>query len=76
MERRFRRVLSRPEDVILVAEKPPAGIIGWLHGVERGTLESDKRCEILGLVLDSARSTSALATLVKTSHIYRKPISR
>jgi GNAT superfamily N-acetyltransferase len=57
MARRLRRVLGRPEDLILVAEIAPAGVIGWIHGAERGTLESDERCEILGLVVDSAHRT-------------------
>jgi GNAT superfamily N-acetyltransferase len=55
MAQRLRRALARAEDVIFVAEEPQAGIIGWIHGAERDTLESDLRCEILGLVVDSTR---------------------
>jgi GNAT superfamily N-acetyltransferase len=114
MAQRLDRVLARPEDVIFVADEPPAGIIGWIHGAERDTLESDLRCEILGLVVDSrhrsrgvgrglvaaieqwaaARGLEEVAVRsnvtrieshpfyehlgyvrVKTSHIYRKPVS-
>jgi GNAT superfamily N-acetyltransferase len=57
MARRLRRVLGRAEDLVLVAEAAPAGIIGWIHAAERETLESDQRCEILGLVVDSAHRT-------------------
>lgn len=57
MARRLGRVLARVTDVIYVAEEPPAGIIGWIHGAERDTLESDLRCEILGLVVDAASRT-------------------
>jgi GNAT superfamily N-acetyltransferase len=52
MAKRLRRISARAEDVIFVAEESPAGIIGWIHGAERDTLESDMRCEILGLVVD------------------------
>jgi GNAT superfamily N-acetyltransferase len=115
MAQRLRRVLARPEDVIFVADVPPAGIIGWIHAAERDTLESDLRCEILGLVVDSthrgrgvgrglvaaveqwaaARGLEEVAVRsnvtrveshpfyehlgyvrVKTSHAYRKPISK
>ena len=44
-------MLARAEDVIFVADSP-TGIVGWFHGAERDTLESDLRCEILGLVVD------------------------
>ena len=85
MARRLGRVLARAEDVIFVAGSP-AGIVGWIHGAERDTLESELRCEILGLVVDrdhrsrgvGRRLVAAVeawaAARVKTSHIYRKPI--
>jgi GNAT superfamily N-acetyltransferase len=115
MTERLQRVLARPEDVIFVADVPPAGIIGWIHGSERDTLESDLRCEILGLVVDSTHRSRGVGRRlvaaieqwaavrgleevavrsnvtrveshpfyerlgyirVKTSHIYRKPISK
>lgn len=114
MAQRVQRVLARSEDVLLVAEVPPAGVIGWIHGAERDTLESDLRCEILGLVVDSAHRSRGVGrglvsaierwaaargleevavrsnvtrveshpfyerlgfVRVKTSHIYRKPLS-
>jgi GNAT superfamily N-acetyltransferase len=49
---RLRRVLERPEEVVLVAELAPGEIVGWLHGAEQELLESGRRCEILGLVVD------------------------
>jgi GNAT superfamily N-acetyltransferase len=50
---RLERLRRRAEDLILVAEVPPRGIIGWLHCAEQELLESERRCEILGLVVDA-----------------------
>jgi N-acetylglutamate synthase-like GNAT family acetyltransferase len=48
---RVARLLGRDEDVLLVAER--AGqVIGWIHGAEQELVESGRRCEILGLVVD------------------------
>ena len=49
---RLGRLLGRDEECVLVAEVTPAHIVGWLHGGERELLESGRRCEILGLVVD------------------------
>jgi len=48
---RLRRLLLRPEDVVLVAEDERGHIVGWLHGAEQELLECGRRCEILGLVV-------------------------
>jgi GNAT superfamily N-acetyltransferase len=53
MAERLHRVLAKTEDVIFVAEALRPGTIGWIHGAERDSLEVDRRCEILGLVVDS-----------------------
>jgi GNAT superfamily N-acetyltransferase len=52
MGHRLRRLLERAEEVVLVAELAPGEIVGWLHGAEQELLESGRRCEILGLVVD------------------------
>jgi ribosomal protein S18 acetylase RimI-like enzyme len=49
---RLGRLLARDEELVLVAEASPGQIVGWLHGGERELLESGRRCEILGLVVD------------------------
>ena len=47
---RVARLLTRDEDVLLVAER--AGqVVGWVHGAEQELVESGPRCEILGLVV-------------------------
>jgi GNAT superfamily N-acetyltransferase len=37
---------------VLVAESATGETVGWLHGAEQELLESGRRCEILGLVID------------------------
>ena len=49
---RLERLLARPEEVVLVAERFPDDVVGWLHGSEQELLESGRRCEIQGLVVD------------------------
>jgi ribosomal protein S18 acetylase RimI-like enzyme len=50
---RLERLLARVEDAVLVAEAE-SGVVGWVHGAEQELLESGRRCEILGLVVDPA----------------------
>lgn len=64
---RLRRISARPEDVVLVAELAPSGVVGWIHGAERDTLESEQRCEILGLVVDSAHRTRGIGRQLVTA---------
>jgi ribosomal protein S18 acetylase RimI-like enzyme len=52
LAQRLRNLLTRAEDIVLVAEVAPSRIVGWLHGAEQELLESGRRCEILGLVVD------------------------
>ena len=49
---RLGRLLTRDDELVLVAEVGPGHIVGWLHGGERELLESGRRGEILGLVVD------------------------
>jgi GNAT superfamily N-acetyltransferase len=49
---RLQRLLSSPNDVVLVAESAEGGLVGWIHGVLSQLLESDYRVEIGGLVVD------------------------
>jgi GNAT superfamily N-acetyltransferase len=54
MASRLERVLLRAEDIVLVAELPSAGVVGWLHAAEHELLEAGRYAEILGLVVDGA----------------------
>ena len=62
---RLERLLARVEDAVLVAEAE-SGVVGWVHGAEQELLESGRRCEILGLVVDPAfRSQGVGRVLVR-----------
>jgi GNAT superfamily N-acetyltransferase len=49
---RLQRLLASSQDIVLVAESATGETVGWLHGAEQELLESGRRCEILGLVID------------------------
>ena len=49
---RVARLLARDEDLLLVAERG-ARVVGWIHAAELELVESGRRCEILGLVVDA-----------------------
>jgi GNAT superfamily N-acetyltransferase len=51
---RLERLLARTDQLVLVAEGGAGTVVGWLHGAEQELLESGRRCEILGLVVDEA----------------------
>jgi GNAT superfamily N-acetyltransferase len=53
MGRRLGDLLARDGDVVLVAEHQPGQVVGWVHGSEQRLLESGRRCELLGLVVDA-----------------------
>ncbi len=50
---RLERLLSSPDEAVLVAELPSGHVVGWIHGSAQELLESGRRCEILGLVVDT-----------------------
>jgi N-acetylglutamate synthase-like GNAT family acetyltransferase len=47
---RVARVLDRDEHVLLVAEQE-GQVVGWIHAAQQELVESERRCEILGLVV-------------------------
>jgi GNAT superfamily N-acetyltransferase len=50
---RLVHLLGRAEETVLVAQVASGQVIGWVHGSEQELLESGRRCEILGLVVDA-----------------------
>lgn len=51
---RLQRLLPSDSDLILVATVPPDEVIGWVHANAQDLLDSGRRAEILGLVVDPA----------------------
>lgn len=49
---RLRRLHASRDDRVVVAEAGSGQIVGWLHAAKRLMLESEQRCEILGLIVD------------------------
>ena len=64
MAARLGRVLRRAEDVVFVAEATAGRVTGWLHGAEQELLESGRRCEILGLVVDAEHRGHGIGRLL------------
>jgi N-acetylglutamate synthase-like GNAT family acetyltransferase len=59
MAARVARLLARGEDALLVAER--AGhVVAWIHAGEQELVESGRRCEILGLVVDAEQRRSGI----------------
>lgn len=50
--RRLARLLRSSHDTVLVAESDPGEVLGWIHGSEQALLEAERRCEILGLIVE------------------------
>jgi GNAT superfamily N-acetyltransferase len=51
---RLQRLLARDHELVLVAAPAGTGAAGWVHAAQQETLESGRRCEILGMVVDAA----------------------
>ena len=49
---RLERLVGRPDQVVLAALDQEGRVAGWIHGAEQHLVEADRRCEILGLVVD------------------------
>ena len=60
IERRVKALASEPDQLVLVATDPDGSVVGWIHGAEQLLLEVGARCEILGLVVSSARRRSGI----------------
>jgi GNAT superfamily N-acetyltransferase len=63
---RLERLLARTEDAVFVAEAE-SGVVGWIHGAEQELLESGRRCEILGLVVDGAYRSQGVGRILVTA---------
>ncbi len=52
MHARLKQLLASPNDAVFVADSDGGALAGWIHGVVAQYLESDRRAEIAGLVVD------------------------
>jgi GNAT superfamily N-acetyltransferase len=52
---RLTRLLAREGELVLVAVSANGAVVGWAHAAEQELLESGRRCEILGLVVDAGQ---------------------
>ena len=53
LAQRLGRLLTQSDEIVLVADVVPGQVLGWVHGSEQELLETGRRCEILGLVVDA-----------------------
>jgi GNAT superfamily N-acetyltransferase len=68
IEKRLRQLMRASKHIVLVAEKPGAGVIGWIHASVMNLLESETRVEINGLIVaDGHRSVGAGAKLLEAA---------
>ena len=52
---RLERLLGRDDQLVLAAVAADGELAGWIHAAEQDLVEAERRCEILGLVVDGRR---------------------
>jgi GNAT superfamily N-acetyltransferase len=52
---RLERLLGQDDQLVLAAIAEDGGLVGWIHAADQDLVESERRCEILGLVVDGRR---------------------
>jgi GNAT superfamily N-acetyltransferase len=52
---RLERLLGRDDQLVLAAVADHGELAGWIHAAEQDLVEAERRCEILGLVVDGRR---------------------
>jgi len=52
---RLERLLGREDKLVLAAVADDGELAGWIHAAEQDLVEAERRCEILGLVVDGRR---------------------
>ena len=57
---RLERLLGREDQLVLAAVADDGELAGWIHAAEQDLVEAERRCEILGLVVDGRRRRSGI----------------
>ncbi len=57
---RLERLLGRDDQLVLAAVADDGALAGWIHAAEQDLVETGRRCEILGLVVDGRRRRSGV----------------
>ena len=52
---RLERLVGRDDQLVLAAVADDGALAGWIHAAEQDLVETERRCEILGLVVDGRR---------------------
>ncbi len=59
---RLERLLGRDDQLVLAAVADDGALAGWIHAAEQDLVETERRCEILGLVVDGRRRRSGVGS--------------
>jgi ribosomal protein S18 acetylase RimI-like enzyme len=60
MTDRLSRLLGRDDQAVLVAVDDGGRLAGWIHAADQDLVEAERRCEILGLVVDEGRRRAGI----------------
>lgn len=52
---RMERLRGRDDQLVLAAVADDGTLVGWIHAADQDLVESERRCEILGLVVNGRR---------------------
>jgi GNAT superfamily N-acetyltransferase len=57
---RLARLADREDQVVFAALDEHGRVAGWIHGAAQDLVEAERRCEILGLVVDQRQRRAGL----------------
>ncbi len=63
---RLGRLLGRDDQLVLAAIGDDGELAGWIHAADQDLVESERRCEILGLVVDGRRRRGGIGRRLVT----------
>lgn len=63
---RLALLLPEPGQCVRVGCDPSGRVVGWIHAAEQVVLESGRRCEVLGLVVEPAARGAGVGRMLLT----------